>query len=186
MAAMFNQQYEGVGGIANWEIVFTEYIDLSGIGETTQFELLTNIHNVQLRIAKITGLIELEKKFFMAFDEPFIPAFDDFRKLGHRLSWDVGNPEQFIQQLERVESNEKQYRAELDEYMQELKELQTQGVKVDSNSRQSFVKTLNRLGKHGYKIDKDTTDMEELSLMIKEYQEEIDQRMIDNEKNKQE
>lgn len=182
MAAMFNQQYEGVGGIENWELVFTEYVDLSGIGETAQYELLTNIHNTQLRISKVAGLIELEKDFFTAFNEPFMQAFDDFKKLGHRLVWDAGNPKQFIDQLQAVETREKKYKAELDMHMKELESLKTDGVKVDTNSRASFVKTLNRLGKHGYKIDKDKTDMEELSLMIREYDEEIEQRVIDNEK----
>lgn len=182
MAAMFNQQYEGVGGEENWELVFTEHIDLSGIGETTQYELLSNIHNTQLRVSKAAGLIELQKTFFVAFDQPFMPAFDDFKKLGHRLVWDPENPTQFIDQLEAVENREKRFKAELDSYIKELEQLKTEGVKVDSNSRVAFVKRLNRLGKHGYKIDKDKTDMEELSLMIKEYDEEMQQRILDNEK----
>ena len=53
MAAMFNQQYDGVGGADNWEIVYTEYIDLSGIGETQQYHLLCNIHNTQKRITAV-------------------------------------------------------------------------------------------------------------------------------------
>jgi hypothetical protein len=33
---------------------------------------------------------------------------------------------------------------------------------------------LNTLGKEGYKIDRDKTDMEELSLMIKQHSEDVE------------
>lgn len=182
MSAMFNQQYEGVGGPENWEAVYTEYIDLSGIGETQQYALLVNIHNVQKRIVAVQGYIDIEKKWFLLHNEPFEPALVDLRKYGHRLTWDIGNPKQFIEQLERCEIKEKKNIAELDAYIKELEDLKKDGPKVTVNARQEFVKQMNRLGKHGYKIDKDKTDMEEYSLMIREYDEELKQRLLDSEK----
>ena len=181
MAAMFNQQYDGVGGADNWEIVYTEYIDLSGIGETQQYHLLCNIHNTQKRITAVQGYINIKKRWFALHNEPFEPALTDLRKYGHRLTWDIGNPKQFIQQLEMCEIKEKTQIAELDGYMKELEDLKKDGPKVTTDARKEFIKQMNRLGKHGYKIDKDKTDMEEYSLMIKEYDEELKQRLLDNE-----
>jgi len=182
MGAMFNQEYEGVGGTENWEAVYTEYIDLSGIGETQQYNLLVNIHNIQKRIVAVQGYIDIEKEWFKMYNEPFEPALIDLRKYGHRLTWDIANPKQFIQQLEMCEIKEKTQIAELDSYIKELEDLKKDGPKVTTDGRKEFVKQMNRLGKHGYKIDKDKTDMEEYSLMIKEYDEELKQRIIDNEK----
>lgn len=184
MLAMFNQKYEAVGGIDNWDAVYTEYIDLSGIGETQEFNLLTNIHNVQHRITQVQGYLDIQKKFFATFNEPFEPALKDLRKFGHRLTWDIGNPKQFIQQLEMCEVKEKTYVAQLDSYMKELTDLKKEGVKkITTNGRVDFVKQMNRLGKDGYKIDKDKTDMEEYSLMIREYNEELQQRILESQKN---
>lgn len=182
MLAMFNQQYDGVGGLDNWDTVYTEYIDLSGIGETQVFALLTNIHNIQHRITQVQGYLDIQKKFFAAFGEPFEPALKDLRKFGHRLTWDIGNPKQFIQQLEMCEVKEKTQVAQLDGFMKELGALKKDGPKVTVDGKKDFVKQMNRLGKAGYRFEKDKTDMYEYSLMIKEYDEELQQRILESQK----
>lgn len=185
MLAMFNQQYDGVGGAENWETVYTEYIDLSGIGETQEYALLVNIHNTQKRIAAVQGYINVEKEWFAVHNEPFEPALADLKKYGHRLSFDKTNPPQFLKQLEMCEIKEKTQVAELAEMLKEYDDLKSNGPKVTTDSRSDFIKQMNRLGKEGYKIDKDKTDMEEYCLMIHEYSDELRQQMIEHEKNKQ-
>ena len=182
MLAMFNQQYDGVGGLDNWDAVYTEYIDLSGIGETQEFTLLSNIHNIQHRITQVQGYLDIQKKFFATFGEPFAPALKDLRKFGHRLTWDIGNPKQFIQQLEMCEVKEKTQVAQLDGFMKELADLKKDGPKVTIDGKKDFVKQMNRLGKAGYRFEKDKTDMYEYSLMIKEYDEELQQRILESQK----
>lgn len=173
MAALFNGQYEDVEGEQNFDLLFTAYVDLSGIGQTEEYRLLSIIHNLQWRIGQVSGFIQLEKDFFLVFSEPFMPAFDDLKRFGHRLSWDPQAPSLFIKQLERAETMEKTRVAELDEAMKELLKIKKEGIKPTTNSRQIFVQMLNGLRRNNYQVDKDKTDMEELSLMIREHDEEL-------------
>jgi hypothetical protein len=85
---------------------------------------------------------------------------------------------EFEQQLVLIEAKEKRNVAELDVLMKELNEIQRgePAVKEDSNSRKDFIRMLNNLGRAKFIIDKDKTDMEELSLMIKQYNEDFEQQ----------
>jgi len=172
MKCLFNQDYEALGG-GDFEKIHTEYVDLSNIGQTKEFDLMNAIHNLQTRIMTVPILVQVQFGFFKNFEMPFVNAFDEFKKYGHRITWDPERPELFIGQMERVAIKEKKFTAELDTRLKELTDLKKNGVKVDSNSRHSFVKMLNTLGKEGYQIDKDKTDMEEMSLMIREYDESV-------------
>lgn len=181
MAAMFNQQYDGVGGKENLQKLHTEYVDKSGIGQTAQFELLKKIHNTQIRKAKIDGLIELEKKWFVGFDEPFFPAFEDFKKMNHRLKWDPERPTDFIEQLQLVETKEKINISLLDNYFKELESLKKNGVQINGDSRKAFIQKMITLGKYGFKIERNKTDMEELAYMVNEYDEDMRGREMEAE-----
>jgi hypothetical protein len=173
MDAMYNGKFEGIGGQSNLDVLYTEYIDLSGLGETHQKTLLINIHNLEVRLTVMPALIDLQKKSFAATNAPYEPAFELFKKYGHRLRWDADEPMAFIKQLERVEIREKKCIAELDSFMKELGTLKKEGPKVNANGRQDFIKQLNRVGKPGF-IDREKTDMESYSLMIADYYEELD------------
>lgn len=175
MDAMYNGRFEGIGGQANMDPLYTEYIDLSGLGETHQKTLLINIHNLEVRLTVMPALIDLQKKSFAATNVPYEPAFELFRKYGHRLRWDSDEPMAFIKQLERVDIREKKCIAELDEFMKELADLKENGPKISANGRQDFIKQLNRVGKPGF-IDREKTDMESYALMIADYHEDLDNK----------
>ncbi len=184
MACLFENDKSGLEG-GDFETIFTEYIDLSGIGETREFDLLTGIHNIQARMTFIETMLEVQKRFFKEFEMPFVNAFDDFRPFGHRLSWDPEKPELFIEQLKRIETIEKKSQAELDAKFKELNSLKKNGMKsTDVNGRVDFVRQLNNLNKAGYKIDREKTDMEELALMIRDYNEMVRDQLAEIAKHK--
>lgn len=167
MACLFDKDETGLEG-GDWEKLFTEYVDISGIGETIEFDLLLSIHNIQVRMTFIASMVELQKRFFKEFNMPFLKAFEDFKKYGHRISWDASDPGKFITELQRIEVRERRFQSELDVKVKELKKLKKDGVQPNTDGRKDFVRQLNNLGKVGYKIDRDKTDMEELALMIKD------------------
>jgi hypothetical protein len=172
MAAMFNGDYTA---IPNWDELFTAYIDLSGTSNAQQYQIMVKVHNLQTRLSAIESFINFQKAFFLEFDQPFEPALGDVRRFGHTINWNPSDPEQFLAQLQRMNTKERRNVAELDSAMKELSAIQKTGtVKVTANSRQDFIKQLNALNKAGYTIDRETTDMETLALMIKDYYDEIE------------
>lgn len=185
MECLYDKDTTGLNG-GDFEAIFTEYIDLSGIGETREFDLLTQMHNIQTRMIFISNMLHIQRRFFLEFSIPFVDAFKDLYKFGHYLKWDPENPVDFLKQLERVEIIEKKSQAELDKVEKDLKTLKKDGVKSSSemNGRIEFVRQLNALNKEGYKIDRDKTDMEELALMIRDYNQMVREQMAAIEKQK--
>lgn len=176
MTCLFDHDYTQLEG-GDFEKIFTEYIDISGIGETKELELMVAIHNIQTRITYIDAQVDIQKKFLHNFGIPFVNAFEDFKKYNHRLSWDPENPDKFVTQLQRVVVIEKKFHAELDTKVAELKKLKKDGVQPNSNGRRDFVRRLNNLGKEGYQIDKDKTNMEEVALMIRDQDAAINDKL---------
>lgn len=171
MDCLFENDFRGLdgGGKDELDVIHTEYVDLSGIGETREYELMISIHNTEERLTFITTQLEIQQRFFKNFDIPFVNAFDDFRKYGHRLTWDDNNPEAFLKQLDMIEIREKKFVAEYDKHVKELKTLKSDGVKIDGNGRRDFIRQMNNLRRFGYQVDKDKTDIEELALMIRDH-----------------
>lgn len=171
MAAMFNANYTVISK-EDYEIIFTKYVDVSGIGLTMEYELLSNIHNLNCRIFSISGFISIINECLDNFQMPFGPAINDMKKYGHTLIW-TGDIDNLKKQIKSIEVREKRFILEMDEQKKLLSNLKKDGVKPDSDARESFIRQLNSLGKFGFKIDKDITTVEELSLMIRDYREEI-------------
>lgn len=159
-------------GIDNWEQLFTQYVDLSGIGETEEYTLMVAIHNLGVRVAGVNAFIQLQINWYNNFDEPFELAFEDMKKYHIKISYDPSQPGRFLQRLKQIEADEKRNIAEMDSLIKDLEELRKNGVKPGKSSSETFIRTLNALNKEGYRIDNDKTDMEELSLMIRQRNEE--------------
>jgi hypothetical protein len=104
---------------------------------------------------------------------PHLEHMDDMSEYGIKLHWNPEEPEMFLPQLIRIEQREKRNYVELKELENELEEMKQAENPKTVSARNSFVIMLNVLGKEGYKIDKDKTDMEELSLMIKQHSDDI-------------
>lgn len=167
MRCLFNQDYEGV---ENFESIYTEYIDLSGIGLTQEFNLLLNIHNIQTRLNAVENHVRIHRAYFAAAGVPWEENFKDLAKYGHHLTAQGD----FLRQLDMIAIREKRFVAEMNRDEKTLEVLQKKQHTVNTHdARKDFVKYKNGLGKAGYQIDKDKTDMEEYSLMIKENTDEI-------------
>lgn len=170
MNCLFNKDYTGVD---NWDQLYTSYIDLSGLGEEGQLGLHVAIHNLNIRLKHITDFLEFQTKVYHLINMPHIPTMHDLKGYGHRLTWDPQN-DNYIDQLNLVESKEKRNYVEMKKLQKELKQMQDAIKPNTTSARNSFLIMLNVIGRdQGYKIDRDKTDMEELSLMIKQHGDDV-------------
>jgi len=176
MNAWFKKDYSEMSE-EEFYIVKTEYIDTAGLYDENVFQKVSYIHFINSRINSITLSIKLQKDFLKEFGLPYKPALPFLNKFGHRVRWN-GDEEDFISQLDKVEKRESRYTSILENEMVELKKLQketkTPEEDDDKLTRERFIRTVNTLGKIGYKIDYDKTTVEEMALMIKQQTEEVD------------
>ncbi|MDP4264929.1 MAG: hypothetical protein Q8941_20540 [Bacteroidota bacterium] len=171
--------------IDNFDAIWTEWVDLSGVSETREKDLLTAIHNIHVRQLVIPEMIQLQLEHLRIFKQPYFEDPDNpenyfkfFRKYGHRLSWNDEAAKyaveetinDFINQLKRVDTKERQFVPELAGLEKELKELKKEGVKIDGNGRKEFIKLLNDVGKYRRNdIDRDKTDVETFAIMVRDF-----------------
>jgi hypothetical protein len=158
-------------GLSGWEDLFLMFIDKSGIGQTQEYELMMAIHNLNVRMVSVNAFIDLQKVWFLNFEEAFEPAFKDLAKFGIKITYDPAEPRKFIQRLELIESSEKRNVAEIDSLTKELQDLRSKGVKNSGKFVDLLLRLIVTLNKEGYRIEKDVTDMEEFALMIKQHNE---------------
>lgn len=170
MKCLFDKDYTGVD---NWEDLYTQYIDTSGLGEQGQLGTLVAIHNLTIRLKFISDFLEFQSKVFDLIKMPHLLYLNDLNKYGHKITWNPEEPELFIPQLKKIEAKEKRNYVELKELQQEIESKKEAENPNTVSARNSFVIMLNVLGKEGYKIDKDKTDMLELALMIKQHSDDI-------------
>lgn len=155
-------------------IVETEFIDTAKMYEEEEFNKVSYIHFLNGRINTIKLSIKLQRDFLDNFDSPYIPGFKKFNEFGYSLYW-KGDNKQFLDRLKVIEGYERRYVTEVENCIKLLIEFRAsknsgeQPVKI---TRQSFIKTVNILGKQGFKIDNYKTSMEELALMIVQQKEE--------------
>lgn len=170
MRCLFNYDYTGVD---NFDELYISYIDTSGLGEQGQLGMYVAIHNLNVRLKFITDFLEFQSGVFKLINMPHIPTMEDVKPYGHRITWNPDNPENFLQQLTSIEAKEKRNYVELKKLNKELNQMKAAENPKTVSARNSFVIMLNVLGKEGYKIDKDNTDMLELSLMIKQHGDDV-------------
>lgn len=163
-----------------FEYIYAEYADYSGLFQSQEFDIVSYINSLDTRIQFMKRFIELQRKFLVNFDVPYMPGLPMVKKYGHNLYWDFNRPdrEAFLQLLVKIEGRESKYQAMVDKKVSELialrKKKQTREHSI-LESRKDFVTTLNRLGQAGFQIDKDRSNMEEVALMIKDRREEIEE-----------
>jgi len=163
-----------------FELIHIEYIDLAGLYKNKEFEMLGYMNHLEAKFNVISMSIELQRKFLVEFDIPFLAGFRTFKDHGHSLYWDISNPDKisFLGMLNRIEARNKNTKVQLLEKKNELLLLQKNKVEnkhTTIQSRQEFIRTLNALGKYGFQINKNETTVEELALMINDWQKEISQ-----------
>lgn len=162
--------------------VYNEYVEAAGLFNSEDFELVCGIQFLNHRINFISMFIELQLKFMKEFKIAYSPIFELVKeKYGHVLIW-RGKIKDFKEQLEKVKLREKKYITIVESKIQELDEKRERDkklVKQDETpesklkkTRESYIKTFVSLGKIGYKIDRDTTTVEDYASMIKQQFEE--------------
>lgn len=178
--AWFKKDYS-VLSEAEFNIVYAEYQDTSGLFLTDDFEKRGYISHLNQRINYVKLFIRLQREFIREFNAPFNRDFEDFKKeYGYVLKW-KNDVDDFEKQLKKIETREGKHTSSLEASVKELIESREKNKKkikpVEDEeslkkSRLSFIRMRNSLGKVGYKLDKHTTTVEELSLMIKQQLEE--------------
>lgn len=157
-----------------------EYIDSAGLFATKEFDLVCDIHYLSNRINTIELSIDAQCEFIEVFGEPYKDNVDFIKKeFLYRLKWNYDVTD-FLKQLEIILSKEAKYRTELktsiktlenDRKSRNIKEKSVNDIHID------FIKMVNSLNKLGYSIVKKETTVQELSIMLKQ-QEDEDQKII--------
>lgn len=163
-------------------IVRSEYVDTSGLFLSEDFEKQGVIYAISGRINYVKLFIRLQRDFIHNFKIPFQRDFKHIRdRYGYYLKW-TGDLENFEEQLLSIERREIKQSSYLEIKINELNKIrEKKGVKENETeedlieSRKSFIRMINSLGKIGFKIDIDVTTVEELALMIKQQLEEQEQ-----------
>lgn len=176
MNALYNED-RSIISEEELEIVNTEYIDTAGLYDNDEFDKVTYIHYLNHRVNWIRLSIRLQRDFIEEFDVPYIPELEKFSKYGHKLYWDK-DIEKFLKVLNRIEDKEQKYIDDLEassKQLIDLRKLKNKEIKPETTKKQSrgsFVRTLNSLGKLNWKIDSDKTTVEELAYIIKQQSED--------------
>ncbi len=163
-----------------FESIHTEYIDLAGLYKSKQFELLTQINHIETKVNRVTLSIDLQRRFLEVFDVPCIAAITFFKEYGYNIYWDSTHPDKlaFLSALNKIEQRIKLQKLQLKEKKDELINLEKNKIEKNNTviqSRQEFIKTLNALNKYGFDVKKNETTVEELALMINDWQKDISQ-----------
>lgn len=152
-----------------YNIVYNEYIDTAKLYETEEFQKVSYITYLNGRINTMKLAIRLQREFYNNFQEPYQPGFKKIKEKGYSLYWNRNNPEEFIKQLDRIETSEKRYISEVENCVKQLidfrakRNTKEQPVKI---KRELWIRNINTLNKLGYKIDRDKETVEDLSIMI--------------------
>ena len=157
-----------------FEEVYNEYINTAELFESEQFSKVSYLHYVNNRINSISIAIDLQRKFIDIFDVPFEENLKFFMKFGHKLVFK--DKHSFLRVLDRIELKEKKYISIAENTLKAIIDNKAKKIKGEftlKQSRESFLSMLNSLGKIGYRIDKETTTVEELALMIKQQSDEV-------------
>lgn len=160
----------------DFDNIEVQYIDTSGLYETEEFSKIAYIHYLNNRKNSISLSIRLQTEFLNVFGKPYIPELVFFKKFGYNIVW-KDSAEIFFNDLKKIQDSEKKYTSRLENEIKELIKLREKKQNSNesvSQTRHDFISTIISLGKIGYKIDKNTTTLEEFSLMIKKQNEEAE------------
>lgn len=155
-------------------IVKLEYIDTAGLYETEEFSKVRYIEYLHGRINYIKIALRLQREFIEEFEMPYLPGIYELKKKGHIINWKK-DKDAFLKQLAKIEKNEFKYTSEIETCIKQLTEFrdkQNKGTQPVELTRSSFIRTINVLGKLGFRIDKDKDSPEDLAFMIKQQTED--------------
>lgn len=177
MKAWFKEDYSEISQ-SEFKLVYDEYIDASGLFVSEDFDKVSYVNFLLNRINSVKIFLELQIKYLEEFEVPNVEKFSFLKKFGYSLKWN-NSCKDFRNQIESIKSKEIKYVTKLNSSIKEIeekKEKDKANKKEPSkkDSRNSFIRMLNSLGKNGFRIDNEKTTVEELALMIKQQIEEIE------------
>lgn len=177
MKAWFKEDYSEISQ-SEFKLVYDEYIDASGLFVSEDFDKVSYVQFLLNRINSVKIFLELQIKYLEEFEVPNVEKFSFLKKFGYSLKWN-NSCKDFRNQIESIKSKEIKYVTKLNSSIKEIeekKEKDKANKKEPSkkDSRNSFIRMLNSLGKNGFRIDNEKTTVEELALMIKQQIEEIE------------
>lgn len=166
-----------------FDTIETQYVDISKLFETREFEMSAYIDSVGKRVGTVQRFIELQTRFSDEFDMPFLPQLNMLKKYGHTLVWNPEEPDidYFKKRLSTIENKERKYKSVLSQKVNELVEFKKKIIAKDYSlleNRQQFISMLNRLQQAKFVIDKNETSMEEIGLMIRDYRDQQEEQRI--------
>lgn len=164
-----------------FEFIYAQYVDISGLFLSQEFEILAYIDSLNKRLGTLREYVGLQNGFYSHFGMPYLKGFWIHEKYGYRFTWDPNNPEIFLQKLNQIPVKESKYKIKIAEKTKELLDLRKKKEKKEHvllEPRKSFIMTLNRLQQQKFVIDKSTTDMETLALMIKDIRDQQEENKM--------
>lgn len=170
IACMFEGRYDVLFPAAPheaWDSIYVDYIDLSGLADTPEYNLIMNIHNIEGRQRSIPGYVSVQLECIQYFGKLSPVITDKLAKKGHVLPSDIIKAREV---LLRIPIKEKIYEHKLKEADSSLKKLRDKRVIGTSDAKRErgkFIRMLNNLGTI-YTIDRNKTTVEELAQMVRE------------------
>lgn len=155
--------FEGAN-LPGWEIVYIEYIDLSGLAATDEYDLLVSINNITVRIETVPTYVEVQRQCIRHFNMYGEVPTKKLAKHGYPMPNDISKAEAF---LNSVLSKEKRWRQDLRQANEKLERLKhPEGADAKKASR-SWGKAVNEMSKRqGYRLDRNIITVYEYALMI--------------------
>lgn len=181
MDAWFKKDYSKISK-DEFTIVYSEYVDTSGLFMSEDFEKKGYVLRLTSRINYVKLFINLQRRFIREFGIPFIRDFQHLKEnYGYVLKWENDSYD-FEKQLKKVEMREVKHMTLLEAKIKEIEvsrsKNQNKEVETDEEtlkkSRTSFIRMINSLRKIGYVIIFKETTVEELALIIKQQTEEVE------------
>lgn len=180
MNAWFNEDYSEISK-DEWPIVYAEYIDTAGLFISEEFDKVAYINFLNNKINSINIAIDTHRKFLETFGVAYSLGFPFFAKLGYIVKWN-NDKQDFLNQLAKIELREKKNISQLEISIKELDNIRKSKEQENKEPEQtlkekrlSFLRTFNSLNKIGYRIEKNSTTIEEYALMIKQQIEEVEE-----------
>jgi len=160
MQAWFNHDFTNITK-EDFDIVYSEYIDLTGLYNSKEFELFAYINYLKNRIYTAKTLVWAQLIFLEQFKVPYIDGFEVFERIGHKVSWN-DDEKKFIAQMNRISSMTRAKELELRRKEFEFMQLRNakKEDKPEIQSRHDFIRMLNSFNKEGYRIDRKETTVE--------------------------
>jgi hypothetical protein len=161
--------------------IHMEFLDLSGISNSDQeLDLLKEAQKHSLRIDTIAALLYVQYTSLQHFEYPFKKGVDELIKYGYKLKWRA-DLEDFKSQLKAIERKELNTQVKFKEAVKKIEDFRKKQQEKKSgtlqNAKVQFKKMIHQLQQEKYVIDYVATPIEDVAIMLSEYEKQCQQRL---------